>query len=112
MALVKCPECKKEISNKACTCPNCGYDFIGERKKKRRYVFWGIILVIILLLAARMIIASYVNTNRENQINDLLERAENYYTEMNLDAALECCDELDELGYGTEKLRGAIEYDI
>lgn len=25
MALIKCPECGKEISNKAQTCPNCGY---------------------------------------------------------------------------------------
>ena len=24
MAIVKCPECKKEISNKAPSCPNCG----------------------------------------------------------------------------------------
>lgn len=25
MALIYCPECKKQISNKAATCPNCGY---------------------------------------------------------------------------------------
>lgn len=25
MALIYCPECKKQISNKAETCPNCGY---------------------------------------------------------------------------------------
>ena len=25
MALVKCPECGKEISDKADSCPNCGY---------------------------------------------------------------------------------------
>lgn len=25
MALIKCPECGKEISDKATTCPNCGY---------------------------------------------------------------------------------------
>lgn len=25
MALIKCPECGKEISNKAESCPNCGY---------------------------------------------------------------------------------------
>ena len=25
--LIKCPECKKEISDKAKSCPNCGYDF-------------------------------------------------------------------------------------
>lgn len=25
MALIKCPECGKEVSNKAKTCPNCGF---------------------------------------------------------------------------------------
>lgn len=25
MALMKCPECGKEISDKAMLCPNCGY---------------------------------------------------------------------------------------
>ena len=25
MALIKCPECKKEISNSAKNCPSCGY---------------------------------------------------------------------------------------
>lgn len=25
MALIKCPECGKEISDKATLCPNCGY---------------------------------------------------------------------------------------
>lgn len=25
MALIKCPECEKEISDKAVSCPNCGY---------------------------------------------------------------------------------------
>lgn len=25
MALIKCPECSKEISDKATSCPNCGY---------------------------------------------------------------------------------------
>ena len=24
MALINCPECKKEISDKAASCPNCG----------------------------------------------------------------------------------------
>lgn len=32
MALIKCPECKKEISDQAITCPNCGYP-ISVRKE-------------------------------------------------------------------------------
>lgn len=30
MALVKCPECGKEISNRATSCPNCGYPISQE----------------------------------------------------------------------------------
>lgn len=25
MALINCPECGKEVSDKAANCPNCGY---------------------------------------------------------------------------------------
>lgn len=45
MALIKCPECGKEISDKAATCPNCGmplrkedrgtYDVTITREKQR-----------------------------------------------------------------------------
>lgn len=31
MALVKCPECGKEISDRASACPNCGYPLAKER---------------------------------------------------------------------------------
>lgn len=35
MAMIKCPECRKEISSKANSCPNCGYEIntpnYGER---------------------------------------------------------------------------------
>ena len=34
MALIKCPECKKEISSKAKSCPNCGYP-INEKENKK-----------------------------------------------------------------------------
>lgn len=30
MALIKCPECGKEISDKAETCPNCGYPIVEK----------------------------------------------------------------------------------
>lgn len=33
MALIKCPECGKEISDKAKSCPHCGYEL--ERNKQR-----------------------------------------------------------------------------
>lgn len=30
MALIKCPECGKEISDVAVKCPNCGYPIKAE----------------------------------------------------------------------------------
>lgn len=36
MALVMCPECKKEISDRAESCPNCGYVMIKNELPKIR----------------------------------------------------------------------------
>lgn len=47
MALVKCPECGKEISEKATVCPNCGYK---NRKQIRLDIKKIIIFTIILLV--------------------------------------------------------------
>ncbi|MBQ0009227.1 MAG: zinc ribbon domain-containing protein [Firmicutes bacterium] len=33
MALVKCPECKKEISDSADSCPHCGYKLKNTKKE-------------------------------------------------------------------------------
>lgn len=63
MALIKCPDCKNEISNVAKTCPNCGYpleeqtkakararaaELEAKRKKKKRMITWGIILALVI----------------------------------------------------------------
>lgn len=37
MSLVKCPECNKEISDKAKCCPNCGYEL-----PKQEHIYQGI----------------------------------------------------------------------
>ena len=34
MALIKCPECGKEVSDKANSCPNCGYKISGGKSDK------------------------------------------------------------------------------
>lgn len=33
MALIQCPECRKEISDKAAVCPHCNFDIVTYRKK-------------------------------------------------------------------------------
>jgi hypothetical protein len=59
MALINCPECKKEISDKAGKCPNCGYPILQKvynykppNKNELNLVLAGVIIVIILLLVA------------------------------------------------------------
>jgi RNA polymerase subunit RPABC4/transcription elongation factor Spt4 len=63
LALINCPECNKEISDKVKVCPNCGYPFEDEEviveqeksnslnklvnNKKMLYIITGIILLII-----------------------------------------------------------------
>ena len=34
--LTKCPECELQVSDKASTCPHCGYPLNVEAKKKRK----------------------------------------------------------------------------
>ena len=38
MALIKCPECGKEISDKAENCPDCGYP-LTQKKTRKVFVF-------------------------------------------------------------------------
>ena len=35
MALIKCPECGKQISDKAESCPNCGYRIESTIEEKK-----------------------------------------------------------------------------
>lgn len=37
MALIKCPECGRDISDKAQSCPTCGYPIIGADARKKTF---------------------------------------------------------------------------
>lgn len=40
MAIIKCPECGKEISDKATSCPSCGFPLLKgqpEKEKAKEY---------------------------------------------------------------------------
>ena len=51
MALIKCPECGKEISDTAKSCPNCGYEIKKQKSniKKKPIVITGVIVAIVLV---------------------------------------------------------------
>lgn len=58
MALIKCPECNKEISDQAKYCPSCGYGLhsipVEEKKNIKKMVF-GIIGVIVSIIIIAVI---------------------------------------------------------
>jgi len=77
MALIKCPECNKKISETANNCPKCGYQFLGveidaiieneKKSKRRRRLFW--FFLIFLLLALPNII-KFCNSSKNKNSNN------------------------------------------
>lgn len=49
MALIKCPECQKEISDVAKGCPNCGYSLISKKKKTNKQRIVGVTIILLLI---------------------------------------------------------------
>lgn len=50
MALIKCEECGKEISENAKTCPNCGAKHETEEQKQTKIIIGVVVGIISLLL--------------------------------------------------------------
>lgn len=73
MALIKCPECNKEISNTAKRCPNCGYKLPNNKKniKKETKITLIIVILIIIFLGFTFIEIKddplYLYTNKEQR---------------------------------------------
>ena len=38
MALIKCPECGRDVSDSAITCPNCGYPLKQNQEEEKESV--------------------------------------------------------------------------
>lgn len=62
MALINCPECKKEVSNSALSCPHCGFQLIEKKepkakpqlknpkKKNSGCIIWLIVIAILIII--------------------------------------------------------------
>ncbi|WP_302261911.1 hypothetical protein [Desulfovibrio piger] len=50
MALVLCPECKREISSEAGTCPRCGYHITSSRSRFWAKLFWFLFVLFNVLM--------------------------------------------------------------
>lgn len=73
MALINCPECKNKISDKAESCPKCGYEInknsnnnLSIKKNNSNYVM--IVIVIILVIGAIYLLDN-TNKNKGNTPN-------------------------------------------
>ena len=84
MALINCPECQKEISDKVKACPNCGYPFSNEsfeennqkvevtdikiNSQKLRPVITGVIIIGIIFFIGLLI---FNNVKKSNYTTNL-----------------------------------------
>ena len=81
MSLIECPKCRKEISDKAKKCPNCG-GMINQTKKQKNIVIFSVIILIALTI---MGYSYYQKQELKKQLLKDWERVErassdNYYT--------------------------------
>lgn len=66
MALIKCPECNREISDTAKTCPHCGYKLNAEQVRHRnKIISWTIVLLLLLVLGIGLFI--YISSERAKE---------------------------------------------
>ena len=78
MALIKCNECGKEISDKAINCIHCGcpmnnQEKTNDKQKLNIFIIIGIIIfVIILLLILTQKNSSNINNNDNNNNNSII----------------------------------------
>lgn len=68
MALIKCPECGKEISDMVKKCPNCGYKLKQVDKKKiKKFGIIGVVLTILIIIG--VIVGVNINKNNQEKID-------------------------------------------
>jgi len=107
MALIKCPECDKEVSESAKSCPNCGYRLRKSILKQKstsnnKWIIFAVIALCILVIGIGMF-----NILRRPDIPDNMSK-KSYKLGVKaveqVDAYLDgkitdskCCEKLDEL---------------
>jgi len=67
MALMKCPECKKDISDTALACPQCGYK-IPVPLLKQKLGFGGTILAVVIIVAFFSILSTVMDRPPQTKV--------------------------------------------
>ncbi len=79
MALIKCPECGHEISEKAKMCPNCGYQVNGEEpndSRKNKNFLSKMILVVGVMIITLLVIGCIISTCLKNSKTEKVKDAQ------------------------------------
>lgn len=75
MAMIKCPECGKEVSDKASTCPSCGCPVNGQKKGVDPKIIIAVVAVAIIAVIVILVIPKGNNSNVETKTvtNEVVE---------------------------------------
>jgi hypothetical protein len=71
MALKQCPECKKEVSERAKRCPHCGF----QQPRNAADTVFSAFLILILLAIVGVVIMVVVQTQKTNRVKAELDVA-------------------------------------
>lgn len=83
MALIKCPECDKNVSDKAESCPHCGYEINKKtpstKVTKNSFKWDNKYLIVILLLLVGGCFIFFNNSKKKDPNTNLKPNANGYY---------------------------------
>ena len=105
MALIKCNECGKEISDEARKCPNCGAKTETAKLRNKKIRLYSIISISIILIIGGLILAKVLLNNtipvEKNKKKAILLLQKYKNDEIDTE---KLCDELDQLHDDVEAL--------
>lgn len=88
MALIDCPECGKEVSDKALSCPNCGYPItVAKRKRyklKAKFIPFLILIIAAIIGTAVYFLHLHDRKAAEEQAKEEEESVQTYNTNVDL----------------------------
>lgn len=73
MALIKCPECGKEVSNTSKECIHCGYPLKKKVHIPKKVIAVALISVILLILVLALIKCSFSHTIQHTELFEIME---------------------------------------
>lgn len=81
--LIKCPECQKEISENAKTCPNCGCKIKKPMTKKQFKILT--IAIIVIIFGSCIGFGVYQNIQHKKEVQQKTQELKRNYDQLNRD---------------------------